>query len=136
MVSGSTVTFSEFIERSSRTSLYLQNKKELNSFPSLDSHRPILADSLGKLPDDPQVAEPLDSAKSIGIPIGGLENDGGMNFFHQSALTWNAEFGVEIAVHPCNKVHLYAHISVSAFFCICYERTVLQAMRAVPSSMK
>ena len=39
MVSGSTVTFSEFIERSSRTSLYLQNKRELHSFPSLNSHK-------------------------------------------------------------------------------------------------
>lgn len=39
MVSGSTVTFSEFFERSSKTSLYLQKKRELNSSPSLNSHK-------------------------------------------------------------------------------------------------
>ena len=39
MVSGSTVTFSGFIERSSKTSLYLQKKRELISFPSFNSHK-------------------------------------------------------------------------------------------------
>ena len=70
---------------------------------------PALADGFGKLPDDPQMGEFLNTPEGIGIPEFRLKNDGAAQFLHQTALTGDTELGGKIAVHPGNDLNIYIH---------------------------
>ena len=49
-----------------------------------------MADSLGKLPDEPQMGKVLNAPQSVGIAEFRLEDDGGAEGFHQPALPGDA----------------------------------------------
>ena len=73
------------------------------------AHRgiPAGADGLGKLPDDPQVGEILNAPQSVGVAELRLEDDGGLELLHQTALAGNAELGGKIGVHPGDDLNIY-----------------------------
>ena len=77
--------------------------------------RPALTNSLGKLPDDPQMGEILNTPQGIGIAEFRLKNDGGAQFVHQTALAGDAEFCGKIAVHTGDHLNIHIHIKPSLF---------------------
>ena len=70
------------------------------------SGKPTLPDSLGKLPDDPQMGKVLNAPQSVGIAEFRLKDNGGAEGFHQPALPGDAEFGGKVAVHPGNDLNI------------------------------
>ena len=67
--------------------------------------RPALADSLGKLPDDPQMGKVLNAPQSVGIAEFRLEDDGGAKGLHKSALPRDAELGGKVTAHSGNDLN-------------------------------
>lgn len=58
------------------------------------------------------MGEFLNAPQGIGIPKFRLKNDGGAELLHKAALTGDAEFGGEIAVHPGDDLNIYVHINL------------------------
>ena len=69
-----------------------------------DRWGPALPYCLGKLPDDPQVGVFFNAPQGIGIAVFRLENNDGLQCFHQTALPGDAEFAGEIGMHPGNHL--------------------------------
>ena len=73
--------------------------------------RPVPSHALGKLPDQPEMAEPVQPAKRVGISIFRFEYHAGRQAVHQPALARNAEFGAKIAADARDNMdrHAFAH---------------------------
>ena len=68
--------------------------------------RPALADSLGKLPDDPQVGKILNAPQGVGVAEFRLKDNGGAEGFYKPALPGDTEFGGKVAVHPGDDANI------------------------------
>lgn len=69
-----------------------------------DGGRPVLTDSLGELPDQPQVGKTFDTPEGIRVSEFRFKNDDGAKFFNKAALTGDSEFCRKIASHFCDRV--------------------------------
>ena len=65
-----------------------------------------MADSLGKLPDDPQMGKFRNAPQGVGVAEFRLKDNGGAESFHQSALPRDAELGGKVAVHPGDDANI------------------------------
>ena len=70
-----------------------------------DGGGPVLPHCLGKLPENPKMGKAFNSPQSLGIPVGRLKHNGGLQGLRQTALPGNAKLGGKIAVHHGDDIH-------------------------------